>query len=95
LGQINIDIKKIRNRHLLDISIWLDIKKTALCDIKTLRYFLCYAKVLDCLVGFYVMLRRLVCLVGFYVMLRRLVCLVWFYVMLRRLACHSSIVKQI
>jgi hypothetical protein len=42
------------NRHQLDISAWLDIKKTALCCIKTLRYFICYAKELVCLVRCFV-----------------------------------------
>jgi hypothetical protein len=37
-----IDIK----RHLLNISIWLDIKKTTLCCIN----LICFAKVLVCLV---------------------------------------------
>jgi hypothetical protein len=45
-----IDIKI----HLLDISVWLDIKKTTICCSKTLRYFLSDAKALVCLVGSFV-----------------------------------------
>ncbi len=40
-------------RHLLEISVWLDIKKTTLCCTKTQIYLLCYEKALVCLVGVY------------------------------------------
>jgi hypothetical protein len=43
----------ISNRHLLDISVWLDIKKTTIGCIKTQRYLLCNAKVLVCLVRYW------------------------------------------
>jgi hypothetical protein len=44
-------MKKISNRHLFDILIWLDIKKTTTFCIKTLRHFLLVLEVLVCLVG--------------------------------------------
>ncbi len=49
----NTNIKKISNRHVLDISIWLYIKKTTFCCSKTQRYFLYYEKGLVYLVGIF------------------------------------------
>jgi hypothetical protein len=50
-GHLNAGSSGFRMYTVLDISIWLDIRRTTLCCIKTLRYFLFYAKLHVCLVG--------------------------------------------
>jgi hypothetical protein len=47
----NKDIKMISARYLLDILVWLDVKKINICCIETLRYILLMLEVLVCLVS--------------------------------------------
>jgi hypothetical protein len=47
----NIDIKRILTRHILDVLVWLDVNKTTIFFIKTLRFILLTHVKLVCLVG--------------------------------------------